>query len=648
MRIHRHPRLAVGLALVVAAAGGWAVWRATADGPPATTAGADPVPEPPPPDPRLTFPTPFRNVKPEVRYVGDAACSGCHADIDKTYRHHPMGRSAELVGRGPPLERYDPSAHNPTVASGYTLRAEPAAGRVVHRMSFEVPGGPRLPDYTLAADLAIGSGTRGRSYVALEQGAAWQSPYSWYAQDGGRWDVSPGFDLGTGGRRAVIPECLFCHVDRVEPVPGARNRYEEPVFPGQVAIGCERCHGPGELHAAERAAGAAPAGADTSIVNPKHLSPELRAAVCEQCHLQGQERVVRRGRDVWEFRPGLPFELFVSVYVRHPDIAEARRSVGQFEQMEQSRCFLASQGRLGCTSCHDPHAVPPPEAKPAFYRAKCQTCHEQKGCTAPAADRQARADSCVACHMPRSDSANIVHASVTDHRVPRRPLPPDRKPPALDGLPLLPFRVGPHAPPEAERERDYGVVLGRVAGNLPPAAPTRGTLADAAAYRLTASLRRWPDDDEGWLALAAARQVRGDADGRFRAAEAAARAAPGSELALADLADAALKAGRLDAAEAAAGELIRLSPTDVTPRVTRASVYVQRGEWAKAEAACREALAVHPLYSQARIYLALCRHRLGDPAGGRAEARAAAALIPRQAQQQALIDWYDRETRGGR
>ncbi|MBX9585124.1 MAG: tetratricopeptide repeat protein, partial [Gemmataceae bacterium] len=138
------------------------------------------------------------------------------------------------------------------------------------------------------------------------------------------------------------------------------------------------------------------------------------------------------------------------------------------------------------------------------------------------------------------------------------------------------------------------------------------------------------------------------AAGRLRAAQSAARAAPGSEPALAELSEAALVAGRLDEAGAAADELIRRTPTDVNPRVTRAAVYVQRGEWAKAEAACREALAVHPLYSQARIYLALCKHRLGDPVGGRAEAQAAAALLPNPAQRTALLEWYNRETKDRR
>src|SRR5581483_2731240 len=51
----------------------------------------------PPPDPRLTFPTGYLNIHPEVRYVGDQACARCHRRITDSYRRHPMGRSLAPV-----------------------------------------------------------------------------------------------------------------------------------------------------------------------------------------------------------------------------------------------------------------------------------------------------------------------------------------------------------------------------------------------------------------------------------------------------------------------------------------------------------------------------------------------------------------------
>ena len=51
----------------------------------------------------------------------------------------------------------------------------------------------------------------------------------------------------TVGASVFDPKCLFCHCNAVEPVADTLNRYRPPLFRGH-AIGCERCHGPGELH----------------------------------------------------------------------------------------------------------------------------------------------------------------------------------------------------------------------------------------------------------------------------------------------------------------------------------------------------------------------------------------------------------------
>ncbi|HKA06675.1 MAG TPA: multiheme c-type cytochrome, partial [Gemmataceae bacterium] len=208
---------------------------------------AQPAPlenQPTSPDPRLAFATPFRNVRPDVQYVGDVTCTDCHVEIDKTYHAHPMGRSAEFVSKATRIERFDTAAHNPSTVGPYELLVERTGDAVLHRMRAKDGTGMALPDYVTRADLAIGSGTRGRSYLSLQQGAVWQTPISWYGYES-RWDQSPGFDLGNGGRRGIVPDCLFCHVNRVDPVPESVNRYRDPFPIGQPAIGCERCHGPG-------------------------------------------------------------------------------------------------------------------------------------------------------------------------------------------------------------------------------------------------------------------------------------------------------------------------------------------------------------------------------------------------------------------
>jgi predicted CXXCH cytochrome family protein len=611
---------------------------------------AGPTAEPPPPDPRLTFDTPFRNVRPDSKYVGDAACAACHSEIDKTFHAHPMGRSAALVATTDPIERFDDSTHNPCQVGDYELWVERAGRTVRHHVRTKDPEGKPLPEYITTADLAIGSGSRGRSYICLQEGEAWETPISWFGQIG-RWDLSPGFDLGNGGRRPIGAECLFCHVNQVEPILGSLNRYREPFPTGQAAIGCERCHGPGALHVAERLVGPPPNPIDTSIVNPKHLSADLRSAICAQCHLQGDQRVVRRGRELSEFRPGLPLDLFLTVFARHPDLADLQKSVGQFEQMYRSRCFTDSGGRFGCVSCHDPHASPPPAgaAREQYYRNRCLTCHGDggRGCAEGPVARKKGADNCVGCHMPREGSSNIVHTSITDHRVQRRPASDaERRGLAPGATPIVRFPLGPISPSaEVEGTRDLGLALCRlVAGGAASDPRVRAWLAGDAETLVRGSLTRSPDDVPAWIALAQVCELRGDWTEAARTAAIAVGLMPESAEARRLLASASTQIGQRETALESVSEYIRLRPMAVEPRLLRGNIRLSSGDIARAEDDCRAALLIHPLHPGAHLLMALCRARSGDLVGGQREAAIAAGLATSQRQRAAMLDRFRAET----
>ena len=79
-----------------------------------------------------------------------------------------------------------------------------------------------------------------------------------------------------------------CHAGRMNPIPQERNRFDEKKPFHELAIGCERCHGPGKKHIHFHEENHCRLGTNVDpIVNPEKLSPELRDAVCYQCHLQG-------------------------------------------------------------------------------------------------------------------------------------------------------------------------------------------------------------------------------------------------------------------------------------------------------------------------------------------------------------------------
>src|SRR5262249_40751503 len=146
--------------------------------------------------------------------------------------------------------------------------------------------------------------------------------------------------------RPINSECLSCHSNYADAVENTVNRFREPIFRG-YAIGCERCHGPGELHVRLRDTDKNWQGEiDYTIVHPAKRATvlnrsELREAVCQQCHLQGQTRFLRAGRQTFDYRPGLPMHLFWSVFVQPAESSDLK-AVSQVEQMYASRCFRAS------------------------------------------------------------------------------------------------------------------------------------------------------------------------------------------------------------------------------------------------------------------------------------------------------------------
>src|SRR5262249_47550697 len=127
----------------------------------------------------------------------------------------------------------------------------------------------------------VGSGQQGNTYLIDRTGFLFQSPVGWYTNSE-TWGLSPGYaERSLHFNRPITEQCLFCHSNRVSLIPNSVNHFREPIIDG-LTIGCERCHGPGELHAANRKAGENPGDVDYSIVNPAHLEPAQRDSVCEQ------------------------------------------------------------------------------------------------------------------------------------------------------------------------------------------------------------------------------------------------------------------------------------------------------------------------------------------------------------------------------
>ncbi len=570
---------------------------------------------------RLDLHSPYQNTRPGVKYVGDEACARCHATIAETYRQHPMGRSLFPIAAAPPAGIERSNGKLLFEAQGFEYSIAHRDGRVFHQETRRDASGRIVAQNEAEIQFVLGSGRQGFAYLIERDGFLFQSPISWYTHKE-RWDLSPGYEkVNAHCDRPIKSACLFCHANQVEPVAGTLNRYQQPIFRGH-AIGCERCHGPGELHIGKSLI---VAGKDMTIVNPADLESSLRDAVCEQCHLNGRRRALRADRRDSDFRPGFPFYRFWTVLEPAGGPAE-NRFVGQVEQTHESRCYQASRGRFGCISCHDPHRLPAIAEKTTYYRDRCLECHADRGCSLTKIVRLGRSpnDDCVACHMPRLPNSDVVHAATTDHRILRRSggqdgsLLPDENPKPSQLLMVNFHRELMDDRERALAERDIGLILCRdgFAG------------AASALPLLEQALKARPDDLPAREAKGFALSQLGRPQEALAAFQTVLAKEPDRESALTGAAQIAAQGRGRDDAIVYWRRAIAIDPWRSDYHAELALLYFQSRDWRAAAEACRNALRLNPADLEIRKLLVRCYLRLRDPEAARTEFATLLAFDP--------------------
>jgi predicted CXXCH cytochrome family protein len=335
----------------------------------------------------------------------DAVCARCHAAIVNEYLQTP-----HAIASGLAMEKLIPgSLIQPASGVAYTVSAKNGNALLTYR-------DPKDPSLTgrHKLDYYLGSGHLGVTYLYSVNGYLLESPIAYYTHIA-RYDMKPGLAGISEGAPAIplTPECLRCHMSGVQETDdGSLNHYTGAPF-HYGGIACESCHGDATAHI--RSGGKAP------VLNPAKLSPQRRDSICISCHLEGDISVEKNGRSALDFHPGDMISQDLAYFVYGHAGANAR-GVSEVEQFAASHCKRASGDRMSCTTCHDPHYVPAPAQRVAYYRAKCLSCHGvgQAGAAFAATHHPDNPD-CTSCHMPRSTAENIPHVAWTDHRILARP-----------------------------------------------------------------------------------------------------------------------------------------------------------------------------------------------------------------------------------
>jgi Tfp pilus assembly protein PilF len=354
----------------------------------------------------------------ENRYADTSTCAKCHREIAASYARTGMGRSFFKPESADAIENIAkaPEYYHALSDSHYSMSIRD--GQYYQKRWQLDPQGNQINAEELRIDYVMGSGNHARSYLhRTERGMLIELPLGWYPDKGGQWGMVPGSDTAhPQTRRFVSYRCMVCH-NGYPDIPAANNALgSDPVYLGELpeGIDCQRCHGPGAEHVRS--------GGKANIVNPAKLSPERRMEVCMQCHLEttsGRIPAVlqRFGRGTFSYVPGEPLSDFAISFDHAPGTGHEGKfeAVSSVYRLRQSQCFLKSEGKLECSSCHDPHK----EEAAQQYSKVCRECHASPNHPQPIADTN-----CIPCHMPKRRADDAPHVIMTDHLIQRR-APPD-------------------------------------------------------------------------------------------------------------------------------------------------------------------------------------------------------------------------------
>ena len=387
----------------------------------------------------------YLNHSDSAKFVGMNTCKLCHQSIYNSFIKTGMGKSLDVASK----EKSSADFSKATIYDKFSN---------MHYNAFWQNDSLYFKEYRLEkkdtvhsrvekVNFIIGSGQHTNSHLQIVNGYINQMPMTFYTQKK-HWDLPPGFENGfnTHFTRKIGLECMSCHNGYPNFVLGSENKYNS--IP--TGIDCERCHGPGSIHVAERQSGKIVDTSkyiDYSIVNPAKLSIDRQFDLCQRCHLQGNA-VLKEGKSFYDFKPGQKLSDFISVFLpKYKNADEDFIMASHADRLKQSACFIKSYEKvqnknslkpykeaLTCITCHNPHVSVKETNKNVFNEA-CNNCHttnsksdllcSEKNVVMARNAKPGHAPvkflNCVGCHMPSSGSIDIPHVSVHDHYI-RKPI----------------------------------------------------------------------------------------------------------------------------------------------------------------------------------------------------------------------------------
>jgi len=577
---------------------------------------------------------------PAAAYVNSKSCEGCHLSQARSYRLTGMGRSFYTPRPENRVEDYSRNnAYYHAASDTHFKMIERGGSYYQYRYQLGYQGKETNVEEK-QIHFVMGSGTHARTYLHRTiRNTLQQLPLGWYAERGGHWGISPGYDHPDhpGSRRTITYECMFCHNAYPE-IPAANQEYgADPVFKGVLpeGIDCQRCHGPGGRHVAIAQSGAAHEDIRAAIVNPARLPPEREMDVCGQCHLQTtstalSNSILRYDRGPFSYRSGDPLSAFRLTFDHASGTEDRFEIASSVYRLRQSACFLKSAGKMRCTTCHEAHRVS--SAKTATdYNSVCRQCHASiPDMRAASAWHNASAD-CVSCHMPKRRTDDVVQVVMTDHKI-------QRKKPDRDLIAEMPERLDNK---EHAKIVAYDPKLGRSPEDqlyLAVAQVRELGKINSGISRLSELIDQYhPDRADYYVELADGLDAAGEHAKARLFYEEAVRRRPGSPIIQRKLGAVLMETKQFGRAAVALNRAVKVAPDDASAWHLLGQVYIAQGKTSDAVAAFEKVLAVDPDLPEARNNLGAILAGNGDAAGAERQFREAMRIQPNLAQARANL-----------
>jgi predicted CXXCH cytochrome family protein len=556
----------------------------------------------------------------ESEYVDGSECASCHQDVAATYLKTGMGRSFSRPAASSVIEDYTHANslfHQP---SGLHYTMLERNGEFFQRRSQIGFDGKETSVMEQRVDYVIGSGNHSRSYLhRAPDGQLIELPVSWYAEHNGSWAMSPGYDRKDQKdfRRAITPECMFCH----NGYPEGDAALERSIFPAKLpdGIDCQRCHGPGRAHVqAARSGHATPQLLQSTIINPAKLSRDRQLEVCLQCHLETSRHEPNEqrayNRDIFSYRPGEPLGDYKLYFERIGSETDDGFEIAHAAyRLRKSACFRSSQ--MTCLTCHDPHDIPRGPQAVTHYTEVCLSCHRQVAHTVALPPSR----TCLSCHMPKRRTDDAVHVVMTDHFI-------RRTQPKRDLLAPIAETIVP--------EGAFSKV-GLYYPEKPPPTPAAEIAAaeaqinDNGIGRLKALLERYQPDAPGpYLVLAKAYEREGNYEETVHWSQQALVKRKDFRPAIVELVPALFATHQDEQATAVLEQAVKRYPADDLLLSDLANAYLRQGQTAKADEVLERAIKANPDRPESHNLLGIVAVKRGDTAAAELEFREALRCQP--------------------